>query len=313
MNEHAIVSCFVEYFNLNFSNTEIQSFMNLLHFKRKLDLTSDAFLLVTSFLDMSSCIALVTSCKEFIDCYYIQIWSGLHEYLRFFPNSIISKNDYVSIRKNIGLYYYHIVLNNSTSKGIIKYIIDDDRSIHRLLMETPIKNSLHDVTNNAQMCVHIKNRQKYYNLLPTNIQTILLNFQWLSPYYENNLRLTHEALFDMQAFGVKDIKHWQTEDVPWILGGYSAQPVYNYDDEQSKDDKFQYFTSLGDLIEDQYVVYAYKQRIIPIWYQRHIHSVIIAQQIRSAKLKHIDKLQKLQLKELKTKMEQNLRRKIHRS
>lgn len=230
---------------------KIDRFMQKTHICQRMDLPKELYLCVCEWLTLSESLILTTTCKIYME-HYKYIWNIIQ--LRYFPKSIIPKNDYLAIRQNIVINKWHYQLNmyNVTSYETWMEIVNDDYIVQEKsqIIENLNPSELYyiwEIQEQEKTLKTIKElRSMSYNNSIEMIRNLIETFKFTSKRdITGELYYTIKPDLDMRMYGLnpeneKDRKQWEI-GLKWLTGVYTERKDYNYDDDVYDYNTYNYY------------------------------------------------------------------------
>lgn len=252
---------------ININDKKLNLFMKKKHEDRTLALNVDNYISVCEYLHLHDIIILSTLCKEYINCYYKEIWSMIQK--RHFPNSIIPMNSYLEIRDNMAIecWFYDNRIIDCSIVCAYNYINNIEIKIKKLsdeLKKSHIRNinyKCKTITNMNEIKSLKRERESYLKYTPEYHINIINKYKFISEKdYTNEYYYTIKPELDMRLFGLDpdnetNKKEW-VECIGWITGKYTIKREYDfYEGDDLNEDIYMY-----DYDTDNNL---YRVRIIP--------------------------------------------------
>lgn len=198
---------FIYKFNIEISNTEINSFLVDDKNRKKRNFSLDIFLHISEFLLINDTLKLIYTCKEYYN-YEKYIWGNSYEYKTYFTKSLLKNDEYKNIKINMALemYYSEKILIDELNKieeqhykcaKEIENINEEyDYNFKKLTYKKEMKSYKSDIENEFEsLCHHIKDYLELFKFISVN------------NYY------TIKEKIDMRIYGFdpendKDVDYW---------------------------------------------------------------------------------------------------------
>jgi hypothetical protein len=232
---------FAKQFNVDITSNQMNTFMNRIHQKRKINVNKDAFLQICEFMSMADIISLIVTCKEY--CVYEKYVWGIIQ-IRYFPNSIIPNTDYKNIKINMSLDYYYFLKNCVTpkeEKSIEEKSIEEDEEYmlkrydeFNCINENSVHRSIRIGTINGELRALRETRLISLNELNEGHKNRLIDMLHCSivdqsgvPYY------TIKQEMDIAIYGLDETNPRERkigiEYNKWVTGEYNEDQEFDYD------------------------------------------------------------------------------------
>jgi hypothetical protein len=240
---------FIKYANLPVNESVINQFMKQAHINRTINLTSDIFLMVCSYLPFQTIISFA-SCTKKYKPHYKKIWK-LIEYQHHYKKSTINILEYKTIRDSISLdsyyYYYKNYKNNEyqTTK-IINSLVKEETSIENLVVKVDklnpsgINYKITKQTHIGEIKARLKDRTIIYNKLSKEIQIFLNDFKCNSKSNKFCTYYTLKKTLDTRLYGYNN--EWENGKIilKWATDEYNSEPDYDFNHSDDEDSDFEY-------------------------------------------------------------------------